>query len=90
MLKLYRFWWDCGRQGHVEGVFAEDSETVENLIGREVYFGEILGKHSDINGPLESGDLTVLCEDKDFIQKAIEYKLVPIGYNPLDYIEIKD
>lgn len=87
MLKLYRFFWDAGRQGHVEGVFAEDSETVKKSIGKDVHFGEILGKHSEVQGILEDEDLTILCEDKDFIQKATEYKLIPIGYNPLDYIE---
>ncbi|ADQ53308.1 hypothetical protein 65p300 [Aeromonas phage 65] len=50
MLKLYRFYWDAGRGGSVEGLFVEDSEVVEKYIGSDVYFGEILGKHSEVEG----------------------------------------
>lgn len=88
MNKLYRFNWDCGRMGHVEGVFIADSAEVSSCIGREVYFGEILGKHSEVQGTLEEGELTVLSDDKEFIDKLSDVFCGTriSGYCPLDYL----
>ena len=86
MRKLYRFQWDCGRNGVVEGVFSADDDMLESSIGKRVYFGEILGKHSEVHGTLDNDDLEVLTDDQEFIAKAEEYGLVPIGYNPLSYM----
>lgn len=84
--KLYRFHWDCGRMGDVTGIFVADEAKVVEAIGKCVYFGEILGKHSEVQGTLTSDDLTVLTGDADFIAKAKAYGLVPSGYNPLAYM----
>lgn len=40
MLKLYSFYWDCGRMGNLDGLFVAEESTVESAIGKEVYFGE--------------------------------------------------
>lgn len=88
MLKLYRFNWDCGRDGDVNGVFIADDDDVNDNIGKGVYFGEILGKHSEIHGTLDEDDLEVLSDDQDFIDKMIVvFGDGDIsGYNPLNYI----
>ena len=49
---LVHFEWDCGRQGMVDGLFVTTQEKIDAAIGTEVYFGEILGKHSEIFGKL--------------------------------------
>lgn len=85
MLKVYRFEWDCGRQGNVEGVFVADDAEVAAAIGKEVGFGEILGKHSDVQGVLEENDLTVLSTDAAFCA-AFQEHVGTAGYNPLDYL----
>lgn len=82
---LYRFYWDCGRQGSLEGIFIEDSENVKNVIGKEVYFGEVLGKHSEVYGTLEAKDFTLLTEDKIAVDIVGQYGLGS-GYNPFDYL----
>lgn len=88
MLKLYRFYWDCRRGGCVEGLFIEDSDVVEKYIGGDVYFGEILGKHSDVYGTLDEGDLTVISEDQEKIQWLQEILGNSVsGYNPFDYMQ---
>ena len=86
MEKLYKFYWDYGRMGDVEGVFAADEKEVAAAIGKRIYFGEILGKHSEVFGPLNTDDLDVLTDDQEFIAKAKKYGLVPTGYNPLSYL----
>lgn len=83
---LYKFRWDCGRMGSVGGVSVSTKEEIEKNIGKDVYFGEILGKHSEIYGVLEESDLNILTEDQDFIEKSILYGTSETGYNPLDYI----
>lgn len=88
MLKLYKFYWDAGRQGSVEGLFVEDPVEIEKRIGGNVYFGEILGKHSEVYGTLEEVDLTVVSEDQEKINWLVSILGYSIsGYNPVDYME---
>jgi hypothetical protein len=89
MLAIYEFYWDCKRMGDVEGVFIADKEEVAKVMGKHIYFGEILGKHSEISGVLEEHDLTIKSEDQDFIAKCIEVfgKGTISGYNPLAYYD---
>lgn len=84
MRALYRFYWDCGRQGRVEGLFVAAVDEVAAAIGKEVYFGEILGKHSEVYGTLEAKDLTVVSEDQERIAWLVELLGAQLsGYNPL-------
>ena len=86
MEKLYKFSVNCGRMGTLSGVFVAEEEKVQTIMGEKAYFGEVLGKHSDITVKIDDTVLTVLTDDHEFIKKAEEYKLVPIGHNPLDYM----
>lgn len=89
MKKLYKFNWDCGRMGDVDGIFIADEKDVKKIIGKEIWFGEILGKHSDVGGIIEKDEITELTSDQKFINKCVEIfgSLSLSGYNPLDYIE---
>lgn len=90
MKYLYKFYWDVGRMGEVEGVFIEDDAVIKDVIGKEVYFGEILGKHSDIFGTLKESALTIMSSDPDFIAEMenVFGGSHISGYSPLDYIDI--
>jgi hypothetical protein len=92
MKVIARFYWDCGRMGEVDGLFVTTKEALESAYGKDIYFGEILGKHSEVSGTLDEGDITILTEDQDFITKFIEIMGDDnvSGYNPLDYIEERD
>lgn len=90
MKTLYKFNWDCGRSGEIDGLFVADKSEVENAIGKEIYFGEVLGKHSDIYGDLESKDFQEITQDARVIEKlmeAMEGNPTIVGYNPLEYLE---
>lgn len=89
MKKLYKFHWEIKRMGDVTGVFVATDEEIDEIIGKTIYFGDVLGKHSEIYGILEKEDLKILSEDQDFIVKLIEvFKSSTInGYNPLHYIQ---
>lgn len=86
MLKLYRFDADFGRSGSLEGLFVEDDERVKKAIGKHVYFGEVLGKHSEVYMDLEEDHFTELTDDQPFIHKFEKLNL-STGYNPFDYME---
>lgn len=89
MLGIYEFHWDCGRMGDVEGLFVAYKEDVSNAIGSDVYFREILGKHSDVCGTLDEEDLILKSDNQDFIRQFTEIIGTGTisGYNPLDYIK---
>lgn len=86
---LFRFTWDWGRQGTIEGLFTAEKKDVERAIGKHVSFGEILGKHSDVNGTIEEGEIELLTDDEPFVSKFDELDL-GTGYNPLEYITPDD
>ena len=86
MKTIYKFFWDCGRSGNLEGVFVSTTEEVSKVIGKNIYFGEVLGKHSEIYGILEETDLKIITDNPDFIELFEKFDLTS-GYNPLDYYE---
>lgn len=88
MKGLYSFHWDCGRMGDLTGLFVANKKAVENIIDKYVDFGEVLGKHSEVYGYIEEGDIVLETDDQDFIQK-LQFHLgeeTISGYNPLHYM----
>ncbi len=85
MLKLYRFYWDCG-DGDVRGLFTATQKDIDNAIGKEVYFGEVCGSHSEIYGILKEGDIKEINCPVDFPSQCNQI-IGDFGYNPLDFID---
>jgi len=82
-MNLYKWSCDYGRMGCVEGLFAATQEQVDNLSGKTVYFGEILGKHSEVKITFEKGDIKKVHDGvPDWIRG-----LLPIGYDPVNTYE---
>ncbi len=98
---LYRFNFKCGRSGSLEGMFAVDQRgkvALDALIadgGTEVYFGEVLGKHSDVFGTITEKNLTQVEATADEVAvvlrvfgKGIDEKRRPwatiLGFNPIE------
>lgn len=74
---------DCGRMGELEGVFVAEKEDVDYLVANdiEIYFGEVLGKHSEICGTLEESEIYMITDDEKVISIVKAYGLES-GYNP--------
>ena len=87
---VYRFHADCGRQGSLEGVFISTEEEVTLLLDSqtEVYFGEVLGKHSEIFGSLSNDAISLITRDPEVVKIVEEYDLTS-GYNPFDYTTLE-
>lgn len=85
---LWKFYWDCGRMGEVEGLFIATENEIQNAIGKNIYFGEILGKHSEVYGTLDENDLEKINLDSVSIERVAELLGDNwSGYNPLEYID---
>jgi hypothetical protein len=85
MKKIYAYYCDCGRMGSLDGIFVADEEDVKKTIGKTIYFGEVLGKHSEVIVDLEESELTVKSEDPDFVKRFIEIMGdgTISGFNPI-------
>ena len=86
---VYRWRQSFGRAGSLTGVFVARSDEVESVIGRGVYWGEVLGKHSDVSGELEASDFALLTDDTDFIEKFRRFGL-DTGHNPIERLAERD
>lgn len=85
MKAIYKMTFDCGRMGELTGIFTADSKDIKNLIGKEVYFGEVLGKHSEVYGTIDKNEIKLVTKEKEAIEVFEKYGLES-GYNPFDYI----
>lgn len=91
MNNLYSFYVDCGRMGSLDGLFIATKEEVDKAIGKEVYFGEVLGKHSDVQGTLEAHEITLVSSDQDKVEWLLGLLGTCVsGFNPLEYISQDD
>lgn len=91
MYNLYRFFWDGGRAGQIESLFFATPEQIDNLIGKTIYLGDVLGKHSDVSGTVEVGDIKKI----ELSKKTLEEMHIILtdsvcGYNPLTYLDDDD
>lgn len=88
---LYQFKLHCGRAGRLEGLFIASPEEVEAAYGKEVCFGEVLGKHSEVVCELDESMVTLKSEDQEFVAKLYTILGTSVsGFNPFDYIESED
>jgi hypothetical protein len=86
MKAIYKFYWDCGRMGGLTGVFVSTPSAIEGLVGKEIYFGEVLGKHSEIFGEFKAEHVEMVSDDPVFVALFESHDL-STGYNPFDYFE---
>ena len=86
MKALFKMNFDCGRNGNLEGVFIADTDDVKYLVKNNisVYFGEVLGKHSDVSGCVDESEITMITTDENVISVVCEHGLES-GYNPFDH-----
>jgi hypothetical protein len=86
---VFKLDYSCGRQGDLDGVFIATLEQVDVLVeeGIEIYFGEVLGKHSEIYGPIDDGEIIFITDDEKVVKLMLQYDLT-MGHNPFNYTSI--
>lgn len=90
MNKLYSFNVDYGRHGALEGLFISTDDDLTLLNDTTIYFGEVLGKHSEvwIDDFKWQEYCTVVSEDQDKINWLIDILGYCVsGMNPEHYYE---
>lgn len=88
MDKLFSFFVDCGRMGSLKGLFIATDEELKEIEGVELYFGEVLGKHSEVFFTFNKEEHVEEKKDAspEFIAEAEKYIGRTIsGFNPLHY-----
>lgn len=90
MKAIYEFYWNCGRMGDVSATFVETKENVAKLLAYDgdIYFGEILGKHSEVYGKVKPEHITLITDDQEFIDKFEEImgESWSTGNNPFEHL----
>lgn len=84
MKKLWKFEWDS-LYSFLGGLFVAADEEVQNLIGKEVWFGEYDGKHSEVHGTIEEGEITLVSDNPIVVEAVGNF-----GLNPLEFLENED
>jgi hypothetical protein len=88
-LAVYKLNVDLNRQGELKGLFIAKKNHVRLLLENkiQVYFGEVLGKHSEVYGSLEENDIIFVSDNEDVIDLILEHDLEH-GFNPFEYTAI--
>lgn len=86
MRGLYKYKEYYGVMGELYGLFFADSDEIEQAKNKEIYMGEMLGKHSEIFATLDDTTLTLVTDDPDEVRKLEELGITG-GCNPLLYFE---
>lgn len=86
MKGVFNFKLDCGRMGALSGVFVAEIEEVEGLYGKNIEFGEVLGKHSDIRVEIDESMIRLASDDPNDVA-TVERLNLESGINPLNYYE---
>ena len=67
-------------------MFVAEEPKVKDLIGKNVYFGEVLGKHSEVRGTVEEKNIEELTASEAAIEVFEKHLNGCVGWNPLDYV----
>lgn len=87
MKKLYNFNFEHYRAGWLEGLFFAEEEDLNKVVGKDIYFGEIFGKHSEVVQNFEREDFKIIALSQETLSELNSYFGDTIsGYNPIDYI----
>lgn len=84
--RIYKFHWGHYRIGDLYGIFVAMPEQIAEAIGQTVYFGEVLGKHSDVVVDLEPKHFTEMTTSSLMVEEFEQCDL-ETGYNPLQYLD---
>ena len=87
MKAIFKFKWDCGRSGYLTGLFVESREIVAATVGKGVYFGEVLGKHSEVYGTIAEGEIIEVTPDSEMVELFEEHQL-STGFNPCEHLQV--
>jgi len=81
---IYRFFVDYGRGFDLEGTFSASKSDIDLIVGKTVHFGEVCGKHSDMEATMDEDCITLLCDDPAVVAAFDKFGFAS-GLNPVVY-----
>lgn len=76
---VYKWCWDL-RGGPLTGIFVTTEKELEGLQGVTVYMGEVCGKYSEVNYPVQLEHFTRVTDDPAAVEMFEKYKM-ETGFN---------
>lgn len=83
--KMWNFYADFGRMGSLSGIFTATEAEVQASYGKMAYFGEVLGKHSNIRLTLTEDNFVEVGVPETFVRQYVK-TIRGSGFNPLQVI----
>lgn len=91
MKQLFKFEWYAGRGGIIGGLFIATQEQVDAIIGKRLWLGEALGKHSEVSGVIEDDEIERVDIDTSAVEVLYEqFGSTISGYNPVERFDDED
>jgi len=81
---IYKFYAELGREGNLEGLFVATKQQIQDIMNKEIDFGSVLGKHSDIVLDISEDHIKLISDDPKDILFFNRLKL-NTGINPVKY-----
>lgn len=78
---------DFGRMGDLFAAFLSTPRLLLSAEGKVAYFGEVLGKHSDISYTIDLADFSFSEITNDDVAVLAKYEMTDVGLNPLESIQ---
>lgn len=72
-MKVYKYEQHFGRMGTLQSVFVASDKDIKALMGRRVYLGEVLGKHSEVTATADDKTIRMLSDDKAVVSFFVEH-----------------
>jgi len=82
---IYKYYEHFGRCGTLEGIFLATKEDVDNAIGKDVYLGEVLGKHSEVETTLDDKCILLVTSDPNIVDIFERFNM-STGINPIQIL----
>lgn len=85
--QLWRFCVDLERHGELDGIFFATQEEIDGVVGSRIYFGEVLGKHSEVIVDVRREDFEAYELSEATVaelQRVVSSRTLS-GFNPLSY-----
>jgi hypothetical protein len=81
--------------GCLNGLFICPKKDLNKLIGKEIYYGSVAGKHSEVYGELEKDEVKIITDDQEeiikiaklFKEEIVDGHATLLGKNPFNYYE---
>lgn len=83
---LYRLSKYFGRSGELDEVFVCSEELMEEMMGEDLYFSDVLGKHSEVSMTVDEDCIQKVEDDPAFVFRFVEIFGCSIGLFVPDFL----